>query len=288
MDAILLRLFNQIYIHPLLDGLMIGVTTVGLGLLPVLGALLFVRREQRRVGSAILAALGIGFLLTMIFWGLGRRPRPEEVRLLLSSPPFPGYPSGHTVAAFGCALVVGLSYRRLGWWLLSLGGAALISFSRIYLGAHYPSDVAAGALLGGTIGAACYGVIVTQQSSYMRWRWLLWPQIALMLLGSQMAYLEILPWHLLDWPLADKVLHFLLFGSIVFWLSMWLGPRRASWKGYSIPLAILIPFTFALLEESLQYLSPVRTLSITDLLSNWAGMLFFWWLSQTLFGTQKS
>ena len=284
MDITLLRLFNQVYTHPLLDAFMISLTTVGLALLPLLGALLFMKGERERpVGLAIFATLAAGFVLTLVFWGLSLRPRPEDVRLLLPTPPFPGFPSGHTVAAFGTAIVIALSYRQPRWWAIAFGGAALIGFSRIYLAHHYPSDVLGGVLLGMTTGAACYGLIVSEDAYRLRLRWLLWPQIAFMLLVTQMAYLEILPWHLLRWPFADKVMHFLLFGAIVFWLSMWLGSRAVHWKGYSIPLALLIPFTFAILEESLQYFSPVRTLSLSDLLSNLAGMLFFWWLSRTLF-----
>lgn len=282
MDITWLHQFNQVYTHPFLDGFMILVTTAGLLLCPLLG-ILFMLKQQQQLGRAIFATLIGGFLLTLLFWGLSQRPRPEEVRLLLSSPPFPSYPSGHTVAAFGTATVIALAYRKAHWWLLLFGGAALIAYSRLYLGAHYPSDVLAGMILGIGTGAACYGLFMSQQPYPQRLSWLLWPQIAFAFLGTYMAYLDILPWHLLQWPFADKVLHFLLFGVITFWFSIWLGPQMIRWRGISLPLAVLIPFAFAILEESLQYFSSVRTLSLTDLLSNLAGMIFFWWLSRRLF-----
>jgi len=285
MDITWLHQFNQVYTHPFLDGFMIFITIVGLMLCPLLGIIFILKQQQQQqqMGRAIFATLISGFLLTLLFWALSQRPRPEEVRLLLSSPPFPSYPSGHTVAAFGTATVVALAYRKPHWWLLLFSGAALIAYSRLYLGAHYPSDVLAGMVLGIGTGAACYGLFMSKQPYQQRLRWLLWPQIAFAFLVTHMAYLEILPWHLLQWPFADKVMHFLLFGAIVFWFSIWLGPRMIRWRGISLPLALLIPFMFAILEEGLQYFSPVRSLSLSDLLSNLAGMIFFWWLSRRLF-----
>jgi hypothetical protein len=50
MDDYLLRLFNQSLTHPLLDGLMVGLSTVGLAILPWLGLGLLLKKEQRRPG----------------------------------------------------------------------------------------------------------------------------------------------------------------------------------------------------------------------------------------------
>jgi hypothetical protein len=172
--------------------------------------------------------------------------------------------------------VVGLTYRKRGWWLLALGGASLIAFSRVYLGLHYPSDVAGGAILGAAAGAACFGLFGLAEPD---WRWLLWPQVAIAIIVSQMAYLDILPFHLLRWPLADKVFHFLLFGAVVFWLNLWLKGRKLQLGRGFIPLAILLPLTIAIVEEAAQLLSPLRTADLTDLTSDLAGMFFFWWLS---------
>ena len=56
LDVELLKLANQILIHPLLDGLMLGLTTVGFACLPLLGLLLYIR-GQRHTGGMILWAL---------------------------------------------------------------------------------------------------------------------------------------------------------------------------------------------------------------------------------------
>jgi len=282
MDSILLTFFNQTLAHPLLDPVMVSLTVAGLALLPALGLILTLQPGRRRAGLAILVTLAVALLLTMLFQYLALRPRPAGVRLLLPTPNFPAYPSGHAALAFGTALVLGLSYRQLRWWLAGLLGAGLIALSRLYLGHHYPSDLLGGAILGAAVGAACYGLIVLRPAGLSTWQWLLWPQIALALLVTQMAYLDILPLHLLAIPYIDKFLHFLLIGSIAFWLNIWFRGRTVSLFRWAVPLALLIPLTIALLEEGAQLYSPLRTAALTDLLSDLAGLLFFWWLSQKL------
>lgn len=276
MDNVILNFFNQTITHPLLDGLTLGATTYSVVLLPSLGVVLTLMRGQRRTGVAILASLVFGLILALIFQYLALRPRPEAVRLLLPTPGFPSYPSGHTTAAFGVAIVIGLAYRRWYWWGVALAGATLIALSRVYLGHHYPSDIVGGAVLGATVGAACYGMFGQSRAD---WRWLLWPQIAMVVIVSHMAYLDLLPWYLLQWPLADKVIHFLLFGAVVFWLNLWFKGRSLALGRAAIPLAILLPLTLASMEEIAQSLSPLRSADLFDFTSDLLGMLFFWWLS---------
>ncbi len=56
------------------------------------------------------------------------------------------FPSGHTAASFSIATTLALNIPRLS--ILVFFIAAIVAISRIYLGVHYPTDVAAGIIIG--------------------------------------------------------------------------------------------------------------------------------------------
>ena len=59
------------------------------------------------------------------------------------------FPSGHTLHAVSFTTVAVTSFPELAWLLVPF--AALIAASRVVLGLHYPSDVAAGAIIGAAL-----------------------------------------------------------------------------------------------------------------------------------------
>jgi len=278
MDETLLRLLNETLAGPLLDAVMPWLGQVGLALCPAAACTLWVAgqrtpdRRARQVGLALLAALAAGLALVLALQYLALRPRPEAARLLVPAPNFPSFPSGHAMAVFATATVLWLAYgRRAG--LPALAGATLVALSRVYLGHHYPSDVAAGAVLGAGVGAAAYGLTVEGGAgARAAWRWLLWPQLSLVMVVTQLAYLGYLPYGLLRIQGLDKALHFTLFGLVAFSLYPWLAARKGRLPVRPAVLAVLVPFTAAALEEGAQGFSALRTASWTDLGSDLAGM----------------
>ena len=82
------------------------------------------------------------------------RPRPPVAGLdvILRAPHFGGYsfPSNHSTNMFCFAVFVGFYFPKLRIPLLIL--AALVAYSRVYCGVHYPSDVVGGALIGSLVG----------------------------------------------------------------------------------------------------------------------------------------
>lgn len=106
---------------------------------------------------SIAAAFVLIDTLVLIGWWVWDRPRPDLVYGGIAAPGFHAFPSGHvaqTIAVYGLLTYfwVAASTRRLERALAITLCALLVvivALSRIRLGAHWPSDVAAGALLGG-------------------------------------------------------------------------------------------------------------------------------------------
>ena len=81
-----------------------------------------------------------------------RRPRPTDprVQVLVGTPSRLSFPSAHATSTTAAAVLFGgLLGRRLAPVLVPP-----MALSRLVLGVHYPSDVAAGALLGAGVAAA--------------------------------------------------------------------------------------------------------------------------------------
>jgi membrane-associated phospholipid phosphatase len=141
-------------------------------LVALASAALFLMKARREAVVLIGAVLVSQILKIGIKNLIGRpRPTPEVVNVLFSAQEVYSFPSGHTVhytVFFGflfCLALTLVKPRTLRWPLCALFGGliVLIGPARIYLGAHWVSDVIGGYLLGGAVLAAGIGV-------HLRWR----------------------------------------------------------------------------------------------------------------------
>ena len=147
---------------PVPDALMVAASALGsrsLIWLAVAAALL-VSRRTRTAGVAILVAVAAAEFAVPAIKAVVMRPRPymvdTTVALIAPAPGGWSFPSGHTTCAFACAAAMAVSLGRVRWklWLPVCALAATVAFSRLYLFVHWPSDVAAGVVLGVALGAA--------------------------------------------------------------------------------------------------------------------------------------
>jgi undecaprenyl-diphosphatase len=106
----------------------------------------------RRAAVSGLASLGAtAAVLNLVFKGVGRsRPDPVGAGVPLARqvrmPATTSFPSGHAAAAFAFATGVGHVLPREAVPLHGL--AAVVAYSRVHTGVHYPADVVAGAVVG--------------------------------------------------------------------------------------------------------------------------------------------
>ena len=164
-DQALFQSINGAWTAPALDWLMTTLSRAGnsgavwLALLGVIAV--FGKQKGRAVALAGLFALVLRHVASEVLKELTVRPRPLasvlDARLLVPMPSSYAFPSGHATSAFsaatGVVLVARWSLKRVplwGWGMLVL--AAAISYSRVYVGVHYPTDVLAGAGLGMACG----------------------------------------------------------------------------------------------------------------------------------------
>lgn len=165
----------SLFIHhfdtPALDVVMRAFSVPGqLRFIACVAGLLFIlcwRRKDFAACATLVGAIAVEKVLTDLLKLLFQRPRPTLFREI---PPIHNFsfPSGHAIAAVGLwgiiAVVVGRLYPAAKRWVYSLAAiqTLLIGYSRVYLGAHWLTDV-----LGGfAVGAAIFGAALIVLEAY--------------------------------------------------------------------------------------------------------------------------
>lgn len=144
-----------------LDALMVGISAAGVPLLVLAVAVQWWRRTERQHTRHVLLAAGASFLiglaLNQAVLLFVHRMRPYDggvTHLLIARSQDSSFPSDHATAAFAIAATFLLhGRRRLGAGFLAI--AALIAFSRVFVGIHYVGDI-----LGGVLTAVIAAVAV--------------------------------------------------------------------------------------------------------------------------------
>ena len=148
---------------PWLDWAMLGFTQIGNGVTTLAIALAFFLAGERILAYELVLGTLTLWLVVELVKAIVRRSRPfiklTQTRIVGYRAGGRSFPSGHTSQAFFTAtLMIQHFHAGAGAAFLLYAIALLVGATRIYVGAHYPRDVLAGAILGSVWGVV--GVVI--------------------------------------------------------------------------------------------------------------------------------
>jgi len=162
VDVWLFRLLNLRLVHPAADDLMVFLTQSSLSghILLFVALFVLIRGGKSGVLVIVLALLALGlsdFVASGVLKPLVQRVRPcfalDHVRLLVTQPRSFSFASSHAANSSAVATLLWIFFHRgvlveKLFSVIMIFYALLISFSRVYVGVHYPGDLLAGMVIG--------------------------------------------------------------------------------------------------------------------------------------------
>ncbi|MBU5437800.1 phosphatase PAP2 family protein [Tissierella sp. MSJ-40] len=152
-DDKLISLINDKMKNRFLDLFMYRITDLGgaiFSTLFLISLVFFGSKRMKLIGLEGLTILSISQIIVHTLKKLLSRERPYKILENLNTFGINmkdySFPSGHTTASFSIATTIALNMPKLS--IVALFLAMIIGISRIYLAVHYPTDVAAGIILG--------------------------------------------------------------------------------------------------------------------------------------------
>lgn len=147
---------NPMHLRPL-DYFFIAATYLGDGIFIIALAFLFLLFKKKFMAFMIIASYAISGIIVQGIKFFYDAPRPAKLidstvyhkfveGVTLHN--FNSFPSGHTTSAFALAAVLGFTIKNKNYSILLLLVAAMVGYSRIYLGQHFLEDVLAGSVVG--------------------------------------------------------------------------------------------------------------------------------------------
>ena len=160
-DDFFIHLINSKIKNKYLDKIMYRITDLGGAVFTsifALGLVLVGNSKVKLIGVEAIIALFFGQIFVQSLKKLMSRERPYKILKHLHTFGIEmrdySFPSGHTTASFSLATTIALNMPRTAVFVLVL--AFIIGMSRVYLGVHYPTDVAAGIFIGVFASLAVY------------------------------------------------------------------------------------------------------------------------------------